>query len=79
MLEYNSSTDLWKIVWESSNREEWIPRIYLLFLTEDPVNHAHRVKAAIQGRTDTEAKMVIRTMSNISVLRIVRGKYARRR
>jgi hypothetical protein len=78
MLDYDSSTDLWKILWDGNQNQEWIPRIYLLFLTEDPLNHAQRVKAAVQGRADTEAQMVKHLPKNLTfkVLRTLRGKHA---
>lgn len=78
MVDYDPSTENWKIIWDDKKTEEWIPRLYLLFLTEDPRNHAKRIKAAFEERKQAESKMVFSAsiQFTIKVPGIICGKYA---
>ncbi len=57
MIEYNPQNNHYKVVWEGETPSEasWIPRIYLLFLSEDPFVFAQRIASAIKSKKEAEA------------------------
>lgn len=52
IVHYNETTHKWRVV-ESGTIYE-VPRIYLMFITEDRINFAERIKRAVQLRENSE-------------------------
>jgi hypothetical protein len=59
MNDYDDKTNRYQITWEDSQQNQWIPRLDLLFLSEDPFLFAKRLGYAHSARRDSEALMVI--------------------
>ena len=58
MTEYEEPTNRYLVKWDDTKVEEWLPRIHILFLSEDPFLFVERVNAAVQSRKEAESMMV---------------------